>query len=202
MTKFFTSDTHFNCRENFPQDMGRWGFKTKEEHDGILMENINSKVGRKDELIIVGDFADAKPGKYRALIRCGNVRLVWGNHDCRLKSQHVFGVDIRDILNMKLTCGQRAVLCHYPFAYWNRSHRNWINLFAHMHDQRRETFAETPMFNGCRHLEVSVDSARRHLGKCEPFSEHEIMDIVGDLPGHDPVSFYDQFRLRNKPPEE
>ena len=49
--KFFTADTHFG------DSVMIRAFPTLEEHDAVLMEGINSKVSRNDELYIIGDFS-------------------------------------------------------------------------------------------------------------------------------------------------
>ena len=52
------------------------------EHDYYLTENINSYVGKRGKLFILGDAIDTKHGiKWAKNIQCQNIELIIGNHD-------------------------------------------------------------------------------------------------------------------------
>lgn len=190
MAKFFTSDTHFE-HAGLIEKMGRPWFSSVEVHDGELLENINSKVGRNDQLYIIGDFALKNPQKYSQRIVCKHKKLVIGNHDRKEQSKKAFG-EWRDIITVKPFGDKCAILLHYPMAFWPKSHHGSYHLYGHCHQQREATL--DGLFPTRRSMDVGVDNARILLGKCEPFSEQEILDILSGRPGCDSKEFYDSLR--------
>ena len=94
---FFSADLHIGHRriaEEFKAEDGSplRPFKNMEEHDQALINRINSTVGRKDRLFILGDIAWTSAGaRYLGEIRCENVIAVLGNHDKHgLMKLHLF----------------------------------------------------------------------------------------------------------------
>lgn len=51
-------------------------------------------------------------------------------------------------------------------------------------------FTLNALFPGRRSMDVGIDQAIRILGRPAPFSEAEIMELLGEKPGHDPVEYY------------
>ena len=79
--KFYTSDLHFGHKniikyENRP-------FNSVEEMDEELIRRWNNKVGKNDEVYILGDFAFASGRRVNELLDRLNGRkyLLRGNHD-------------------------------------------------------------------------------------------------------------------------
>lgn len=188
---FFTADTHFG-HNNIISKMDRTGFSTIEEHDNHLISQINKYVHKDDTLYILGDFAWKRPQKYRPKIICRNVHLILGNHDKAFASSIVFG-DMHHIKIIKLYTKEKAVLCHYPIAYWPASHYNAYHLYGHMHAKREETLDR--LFPDRRSMDVGMDNAYRLLGEYRPFSEHDITNLLAHKIGHDPVSYYRESRM-------
>lgn len=186
--KFFTADCHFGERPN--NKLWRDEFSSREEHNEAILDGINSKVCRNDYLYILGDFAWDKPGKYRQQIRCKNITFIIGNHDRYQKSLNVFGT-VHQLKVVKFA-GTKAVLCHYPFAFWDGSHKGWFHFYGHCHMQREETL--DTIWPKRRSMDVGVDNAKHYLGHYEPFSEEEILGLIGGEPGHDQVDFYKRLR--------
>lgn len=169
-------------------------FANKAEMSWHLMEELNLKVNRSDELIILGDFCDEpKVGFWRQQIICRNVWLVVGNHDASMtKLKSVFGEHkVKERLITKC-CGQPTVCSHYFEPFCNRSHRGWFMLYGHLHDQRESWIDEH--FPGRRSQDAGVDTAKRLLGRYTCFSEKEIYDSLIVQPGSDPVEYYEQLR--------
>jgi calcineurin-like phosphoesterase family protein len=174
--------------------MGRKSFKTIEEHDATVVENINSKVPENDSvLFILGDFCWKHVYKYRRLILCKNVVFILGNHDKIQASRNVFGPLVTQKI-IGLENGQCAVLSHHPQIYWDKSHRGSYHFYGHTHNQREETLNH--FFPERRSIDVGIDSAIAILGRAEPFSEAELMEILKDRKGHDPVEYYNGLRMR------
>lgn len=184
--KFFGSDQHYE-HDNVLTKLHRLGYDTQEEHDAVVIDEINDRVNPTDELYLLGDVAWKNPGKLRQQIRCKNVRFVIGNHDKIGKCTNVFG-EIYQRMDVKLSNGVIAVCDHYPIAYWNKCHYGSYHLYGHMHMQRE--FTLNSLFPGRRSMDVGVDNALRILGRPAPFSELEIIELLSSKPGHDPVEFY------------
>lgn len=200
MRRFFTADTHFN-HEGIIKMMGRVGpmgalMSCAEEHDHLLIGQINATVGRDDELIIIGDFAFDNPGRYRAKINCSNVRLVLGNHDRKERSANVFG-QIPEVMRSKAynhTADDhvKLFLSHYPTMYWDQSHNGCCHLYGHCHSQREEYLDDLEPQR--RAMDVGVDNAYRLYGEYRPISEVEVYDYMARRSGHDDVRFYLDFQ--------
>jgi len=185
---YITADTHFGYAAVLTK-MKRFGFRDIEDHDRQVLDCINAKVDVEDFLIIVGDFAH--PGKaryYRNEIKCSKVIMVLGNHDKRGECTEVFGC-AHDMYQMPFLTGElSSVFCHYPMAFWDNSHKGAYHFYGHCHTQREATLDTA--FPQRRSMDVGVDNAMRLLGKPEPFHEQELLDILKDRSGHDPVEFY------------
>lgn len=183
MAKYFTSDTHFGFKRVL--EFSQRPFRDMQEHDEVLLDDINRRVGRNDTLYHNGDFAGHNEGSYRQKIRCKDVRLVIGNHDLKRALVHFKHCDY--MLWAKI-CGVPTHLSHYPMAFWDRSHYNSFHLYGHCHLQREQLLDE--LFPGRRSMECGVDAAFNILGHWGPFSEGEINDILGSRPGFDHVEDY------------
>jgi calcineurin-like phosphoesterase family protein len=167
--------------------MGRSVFSCLKEHDDIVMDQLNSTVGRNDRLYILGDFCFSNPARYRQKIRCKHIEFIIGNHDKPGLTEKSFG-RVWHIRCTKFSNGEKVVLCHYPMAYWPASHYNAYHLYGHMHGRRE--YDLTNYFPSRRSMDVGVDEAYRLLGAYRPFSEDEILTHLYPRAGHDPVSFY------------
>lgn len=188
-----TSDPHVG-HENIITKMGRYGFSSIEEHDDYIIEGINLKAGPKDDLIIAGDIAWKDPNKVRMRIKCKRIRVVCGNHDRFRKLQEAFGEkNVYQRLEAKLFNGEKAVVDHYPMAFWNRSHYGQYHFYGHMHMMREETL--DTIWPERRSMDIGPDNARHLLGDLVPFTEYELMEILKDRKGHDQVEFYRSWEM-------
>lgn len=77
---YFTSDTHFATTN---MKKFRKQFSSMEEHDAVILDNINSTLNKRDTLYILGDIAADAAATYEFLnkIRCENINVIMGNHD-------------------------------------------------------------------------------------------------------------------------
>lgn len=196
--RWFTADTHFG-HEKIIKMMARVNISRQlfsiSEHDQYILDVINSKVGRDDELFVLGDFAWDSPGKYRAKINCKNVKLVRGNHDKVEKSLNVFG-SMPDTITTKARKGNDSitlVLTHYPNAFWDGSHRGWGHLYGHCHGQQEETL--DTLFPERRAFDVGLDNVYRLFGEYAPLSEVQVFDYLAKRSGHDDIRFYEDYQL-------
>lgn len=184
MTTYFTADLHLN-HEKVALFTGR-PFGNIVEHDTHMIDQINAVVGRSDKLWVLGDVSWRAIDQELQRINCRDVHLIWGNHDRQNFGRHFKTAE--DVTEVRL--GELKVfLSHYPHAYWPGSHRGSLHLYGHMHAQREDTLDQ--LFPGRRSMDVGIDNAKRLLGEYRPFSEHEVLNLIGSRPGHDGVEFYE-----------
>lgn len=180
---YFTSDTHFGCN-NLVKNT-RKEFSSIEEHDKTLLLNINRTVTKHDTLVVLGDFCQSKPELYRKQIRStNNVWFILGNHDHESKIRDCFGKRVwhHKIIRAK---GGLIFCCHYPMAFWDKSHYGAYHAYGHLHyNAEREAMMNAGLpFR--RSMDVGVDAARALLGEYRPFSEEEFFGFLGGATGHD-----------------
>jgi calcineurin-like phosphoesterase family protein len=153
MNIYFTADTHFGHNKILEWQSGTRPFKTIEEHDDTLIDNINSIVKPKDTLYHLGDFAwkASRVAHYRHRIKCRNIILIKGNHEAKgyKKLNEIFS-GVYDLKKIKVN-GQEIVLCHYAMRVWNKSHYGVWHLYGHSHGSLRDNGQSLS-------LDVGVDS--------------------------------------------
>ena len=153
---YVTSDPHF-YHGNIIKYKNR-PFSGFWEMNAVMADNWNRTVGADDEVYILGDLTlrDGEIAEQTLEGLHGRKYLVRGNHD-------YFAADYRGKSlewakdYHELTVGNDLfVLCHYPFAEWNRQRRGAYHLHGHQHNhsdynlrQRRE---------GLRRYDVGVDA--------------------------------------------
>ena len=119
-TVWLYSDPHFGDKELAAGVVNR-------PSDEEQVKMINSKVGKKDTLIILGDVGDIEFAKKLK----GYKILIAGNHDAGLTNyKEVFN----EVYGGALFIGEKIVLSHepidMPFA---------LNIHGHVHDKRAKT---------------------------------------------------------------
>ncbi len=144
---YYIADTHFGheaiLNECRPQ------FKTIQEMDKFIIDNINRKMTKKDTLYIIGDFSyrsKRSPNEYLEAIKPKKV-LILGNHDEWFKKlseeekKKYFINDEKQGYNEYCTKKNKIELhfCHYPMLDWNGSHYfgHSFSICGHIH-QRKE----------------------------------------------------------------
>lgn len=133
---FYTSDLHF-YHENIIKYSQR-PFNTVKEMNETLIKNWNKKVGKNDDVYILGDLSFTGPVQTNMLLDELNGRkyLIRGNHDKYLdnrifdKSKFEWINDYKVIKDQ----GEVLILFHYPIVNWDRSHYGSIHLYGHIHN--------------------------------------------------------------------
>ena len=75
---WFTSDLHLG-HKNITKHRG---FSSDEEHDDIVIDNINKVVSKRSKLFVLGDVViNKKVLPILERINCKNLELIFGNHD-------------------------------------------------------------------------------------------------------------------------
>ena len=159
---YFTSDTHFG-HGNVLKFTKR-PYKDIARMNVALINNINARVGRDDELYILGDFSFKIPAveatALRKKINCRRVYLVPGNHDKGWGSgprelEGVFEV-LPPIHRLKIN-GRKYVLSHYPLVDWPSMSHGSFMLHGHIHSQGSD-YNELNRMQGIYRYDVGMDA--------------------------------------------
>lgn len=141
MTNYYIGDLHLG-HLNAITKFDHRPFKTVEDQDKAIIENINKIVTSQDNLYFLGDISWYTPSKTADLleeIKCKNLFLLRGNHDriakdgrCKKLFQGIY--DIKQIEDN----GRQVILCHYPIMMWAGQHRGTIHIYGHVHNSKEE----------------------------------------------------------------
>ena len=140
-----TSDNHFGHANImlYEDRIARLRTTSLEQHDNELIKRWNSKVGKNDLVLILGDFSfrDAK-GTMELLNQLnGDKVLIRGNHDIYLNDKRFNKSLFKAIYDYKEIKykGQEIVLMHYPildFKHQSRVNNPAVLLFGHIHSNK------------------------------------------------------------------
>ena len=139
MTTWFTADPHFG-HDNIIKYSKR-PFNSINHMDAVLLENLWARVGPKDVLWILGDFAFGRGS--REIERLQSIfdqlpgaekHLVIGNHDNEATLQLPW-TSVSHMAEARCQNRPNPVLCHYPMLTWNRARKNALQLFGHVHNR-------------------------------------------------------------------
>lgn len=163
---FFTADTHFGHGNILDLCPITRQFATAEEMNDTIVERWNAKVGKKDTVYHLGDFAWARNAHeveaYKRRLN-GSVHLILGNHDHKpTRKAKGFG-SVDNYREIKVG-DQKIILFHYALRTWNASfHGSWM-LYGHSHGTLRRDW-QTKSFD------VGVD-----VWNFEPLSYEEVAE--------------------------
>lgn len=140
---FFTSDLHFG---HYAMACKFRNFKSVDDMNDCIIENINAVVTNEHRLFICGDLSVGISNK--ALIKLisalkGKKYLIFGNHD------HKMNQEVADCFELVTPLLQATipktefeddkqgtcVMSHCPLATWNRMYRGSWLLHGHSHGQ-------------------------------------------------------------------
>lgn len=139
---YYIGDTHFGHINILRLDAnnGCRNFSSIEEHDKLIISNINKVVTPQDNLYFLGDVSWHNPDKTAELleqINCKNRFLLRGNHDhwskdgrCKKLFQGIY--DIKQIEDNR----RQIIMSHFPQMMWIGQHRGIIHIFAHVHNTK------------------------------------------------------------------
>lgn len=127
-------------------------FKTLDEMNEKMVGNHNGIVGKRDKVILVGDFAWARHMHFIHALN-GKKTLVIGNHDRMSQTalsqfSEVIGTPKAPGILQTTIDGQYCVFCHFPMWSWNASfHGSW-HFYGHCHGRKREIEDRKPEIVG------------------------------------------------------
>lgn len=136
--QYFISDTHFG-HENIIKFVDNKGnklrdFKSIEEHDNLIIENINKRVRIQDKLYLLGDVVMNR--RCLSILERINTKkrvLIKGNHDIfTLKDYSKY---FRDIRAYKVMPKYGIIFSHIPIHPNNLMARFKLNVHGHLHEK-------------------------------------------------------------------
>lgn len=151
MTTWFISDTHF-YHSNIIKFCGR-PYSSAEEMNEGLINNWNSRIGKKDVVYHLGDFAFCGTSKAVEILNRlnGKIHYIMGNHDKCIKDQALQRFESVSLMKEISINGQMIVLCHFPLESWHKSYKGSFHLHGHTHK-------DLDTSQGKRRIDVSVDT--------------------------------------------
>lgn len=148
---YFCSDTHFSHynlirgTSSWENSIGCRDFDNVEDHDNLILENLNSVIMPDDTLYHLGDFTVGSMPKFtkedayyhfRNRIKCRNIVYIRGNHSLKLdflKEMNIFS-SVHDYYELKYG-NKFIVMSHYSFRTWNHMSKGSFMCFGHSHTQ-------------------------------------------------------------------
>jgi calcineurin-like phosphoesterase family protein len=165
--------TNWRTKDGEVPDWSTRDFTTLESMNSALVDNINSKVGQDDTLIMLGDIAFGgfeNIGIFLNRLVCKNIHLVLGNHDHHIRNNRdnikdMF-LSVSDYLQVNIV-GAEFVMTHYPFESWNGLNKGVIHLHGHVHLPMNKKWGKG------KRLDVGVDG-----NNLFPYSLTEIVHMM------------------------
>lgn len=150
--RYYIADCHFS-HANLISQMDKRPFSSVEEMDEAMIEIWNSRVRKRDDVIILGDFCWGNAERTMEILKRLNGRkyLIRGNHDYYLDDknfdQSLFEW-VKDYAELKDN-KRKVVLSHYPMVCYNGQYRKdesgqpkTFMLYGHVHDTRDQKFLD------------------------------------------------------------
>ena len=135
---WFTSDFHLGHR-NIIRYCNR-PYRSTEEMDAAILENLNGRVRQNDILYFLGDFCMGGPSqaaRYRDRVVCRHIHVDEGNHDRVLRRLANAFCSWNQLARIQIG-GQGIVLCHYAMRVWHHSSRGAWHLYGHSHGKLKD----------------------------------------------------------------
>lgn len=151
--RYYISDLHF-FHEKLNNEMDNRGFRDVEEMHNYIINRWNTRVNKRDEVIILGDLSYGKAEETNELLSKLNGRLclIRGNHDSLYLKKTAFDESrfewIKDYTELNDN-NRKIVLCHYPIMCYNGQYRlntegkpKTFMLYGHVHDTHDQRLIE------------------------------------------------------------
>lgn len=138
MRTWFTSDLHLYHKNIMQWYDHRRGYSDENAMSEGIISTINSVVGPRDRLYILGDIGWDTRRTLPALERInGEKFIVPGNHDDgivrKIRNNPIKGVTVLPQYKEISVEGQRIILCHFPIWEWNMMSNGAWHLHGHLH---------------------------------------------------------------------
>lgn len=150
--RYYIADLHF-FHEGINTRMDQRGFASVEEMNEYMIEKWNTRVRRKDEVVILGDLSWGSAQETAELLKRlkGKLYLIQGNHDRFLKKKDMDLSLFKWIKPYEELSdnGRKVILCHYPILCYNGQYRldekgnpKSYMLHGHVHDTQDQRLLE------------------------------------------------------------
>lgn len=176
MTTWFTSDTHA-FHKNICKGISTWGSGVTRDFDcevkmtEQMAQKINSRVKTEDTLFHLGDWSFGgkdKIKKFREMINCNHIHLIYGNHDHKIIDNydncHSLFESVQFYLEKRFN-GVTISMFHRALGVWEDIGKGGINLFGHSHGSYSRIFG--------KQMDVGVDT-----NGLKPYSLDEIFYLM------------------------
>lgn len=154
---YITSDLHFGHNQPFLYEPR--GFNSIEEHDKIIIANINETVEEEDTLYILGDLMlnDTAYGmECLKQIKCQDIRIVLGNHDTNSR------IELYKTLPNVCIIGYAALIKHKKWNFMLSHYPMLTNNF----DDDKKPFCRVWNLCGHSHTKIWADQQTNSI-HCE-----------------------------------
>lgn len=136
---FITSDLHLNHTNIMKYCPNSRKFNSIEEMNEKIISNWNKIISQDDMVYILGDVGFGSTEANTKILRRlnGTKILIVGNHDHRNLKDNDFRAEFSEVKDYAEMVFDKkfVVMSHYPFLYWNGSHRNSYMLHGHCHSK-------------------------------------------------------------------
>lgn len=176
--KWFSSDWHLS-HKNIIEYSNR-PFKSIEEMDNTIIENMFTPLKKGDELFFLGDMSWSKDTYRRVFdVIPKNISFHWiiGNHELnKWKRWRTNVTSTSELRHIKIQ-GNTVALCHYPMFTWNKSHYNSWMLYGHHHAGKDTSTDKVQQYLRGKMLNVNCE-----FHDYKPWSETEIIEYMSAQP--------------------
>lgn len=145
MSNYYIGDLHFFHENIIKHDFNNGGrkFNSIEEHDNLIIENINKVVTPQDNLYFLGDISWGNIEQTIEMLKrinCKNLFACKGNHDRTLKDGRVKKMfqGIYEIKQIEDN-GRQIIMSHFPQMMWTGQHRGVYHIYGHLHNSQEES---------------------------------------------------------------
>lgn len=176
MSIYISSDFHA-FHKNICKGISNWDSGATRDFDcevkmtEIMAHRINCRIEPHDTLFFLGDWSFGgkdKIRKFREMLNCNNIHLVFGNHDTHIENNYKDCQKLFSSVSYYLEKYFNKTLFtmfHYPIGSWNGIGKGAINLHGHCHSSYERSIG--------KQMDVGVDT-----NNLFPYSIDEIFDIM------------------------
>lgn len=138
--RYYIADCHFFHEK--VRLMDKRPFESLEEMHEVMIQRWNERVGKKDEIVILGDFSMGRAEETMGILQRlqGKKYLIRGNHDNRyLHGSNKFDRQLFQSIEFYQEMHdnkRKVILCHYPVICYNGQYRGDVTymLYGHVHE--------------------------------------------------------------------
>lgn len=171
--RYYIADLHF-FHGALNEKMDKRGFESAQAMNEYMLSQWNRRVGKNDEVVILGDLSWGKPKETNDLLEKlrGRLYLIEGNHDRFLKNKEFNAgrfVWIKPYEELRDN-NRKVILCHYPIMCYNGQYQldkqgrpRAYMLYGHVHDTFDQRLLEQYQRITANSIIEQLDGNRRNI---------------------------------------